>query len=89
MRRPFDSAPRDQPRRRWIPTYAENLETARDNIAAIIAEITADPKPTYSLEGQSVSWESYLSMLLDKQEVLNKAIQQAGSPFQVTHRGRF
>jgi hypothetical protein len=52
-------------------------------------EITADPKPTYSLEGQSVSWESYLSMLLDKLETLNKAIQQAGSPFQVTHRGRY
>jgi hypothetical protein len=51
-------------------------------------EITVDPKPTYSLDGQSVSWESYLSMLMDKMETLNKAIQQAGSPFQVMHRGR-
>ena len=42
-----------------------------------------------TLEGQSVSWESYLSMLIDKQEALNKAIQQAGSPFQKTKRGRF
>lgn len=56
----------------------DTLTTAKANIANLIAQITASPAPTYSLDGQSVSWESYLSMLLDKLEKLNQLIQVEG-----------
>lgn len=50
-----------------MATYLENLTTARDQIAANLAAITANPKPNYSIDGQSVSWQglfdSYMSSL--------------------------
>lgn len=72
-----------------MATYLENLTTARAQVAEILVEITADPKPTYSVDGQNVSWESYFSMLTDKLEVLDRAIQRASGPQQTSHRGRF
>jgi hypothetical protein len=60
----------------------DDLNTAKANVAAILAQITADPKPTYSIDGQSVSWESYFSMLSDKLEKLNQLIQVEGGPFE-------
>lgn len=69
-------------------TYLQNLQTAQANIAQLIADITTNPKPTYSIDGESISWESYLSMLLDKQETLDKTIQRAQSPFCQVSRGR-
>jgi hypothetical protein len=60
----------------------DDLTTAKANIAAILAQITADPKPSYSIDGQSVSWESYFSMLSDKLEKLNQLIQVEGGPFE-------
>jgi hypothetical protein len=60
----------------------DNLNASKANIAAILARITADPKPSYSIDGQSVSWESYFSMLTDKLEKLNQLIQIEGGPFE-------
>lgn len=61
--------------------YVDDLTTARDNVAAILAEISADPKPDYSVGGQSISWSAYFQMLTTQLEALNKAIQQAGAPY--------
>lgn len=65
----------------------QNLLTARDQIDAIIASITASPKPSYSVDGKSVSWESYLAMLLDKKETLERAIMMADGPYEARSRG--
>lgn len=43
--------------------YADQLRTIRCQTLAIIEEITKSPKPTYALDGQSVSWETYLKQL--------------------------
>jgi hypothetical protein len=56
----------------------DDLQAARTNVAARIAEITASPKPSYSLDGQSVSWESYLSTLTKQMQELNRLIQIEG-----------
>ncbi len=64
------------------PSVLSNLQVAKANVAAILAQITADPKPSYSIDGQSVSWESYFSMLTGKLEALNKLIQVEGGPFE-------
>jgi hypothetical protein len=43
----------------------EQLKTIRLQTLARIAEITAEPKPSYSIDGQSVSWNDYLKTLRD------------------------
>lgn len=63
-----------------MATYLENLTTSRDNIAARIAEITAENKPSYSINGQAVSWAEYMDALVKQLEYLNKLIN-AQSPY--------
>lgn len=63
-----------------MPTVMENLETARSNMAARLAEITANPKPDYSIDGKSVSWSGYVSMLTDQMQRINALIQAEGGP---------
>jgi hypothetical protein len=46
-----------------VPTDLEQLQTIRSQTLARIAEITARPKPTYELDGQSVAWSDYLARL--------------------------
>jgi len=58
-------------------TYVDDLKTTRDNIAARLAEITASPKPSYSIDGQTVQWAAYLRALTSQLEDVNKAISSA------------
>lgn len=60
-----------------MATYAENLVTARDNLAAKIAAISADPKPTYTDGTRTVSWETYYRMLSDQLKAMNELIAAA------------
>lgn len=46
-----------------MPNDLEQLQTIRAQTLALIAQLTADPKPTYYLDGQTVSWSDYLSRL--------------------------
>ncbi len=39
------------------------LNTIRQQTLAIIAEVTTSPKPSYSIDGQSVEWSDYLKQL--------------------------
>ena len=39
------------------------LQTIRSQTLTRIAEITAEPKPSYQIDGQSVSWNDYLKTL--------------------------
>lgn len=60
-----------------MATYLENLTTARDNIAARLAEITAQPKPSYDVDGQRVEWNDYFKALTDQMDKLTTAINGA------------
>jgi hypothetical protein len=62
-------------------TYIDDLKTARDNIATLIKDITANPKPSYSIDGQTVQWAAYLRALTSQMEVIDKAIN-AGEPYE-------
>lgn len=53
-----------------------SLQTALQNVANLIAEITANPKPSYSIDGQSVSWESYLATLTAQLRNIEEALQR-------------
>jgi hypothetical protein len=41
----------------------EQLAIIKTQTLAIMAEITAEPKPTYTISGQTVSWAEYLKQL--------------------------
>lgn len=66
-----------------MATQAENLTTAANNIAATLASISASPKPTYSVDGQTVSWSEYFQMLTMQISVLRRQAQEADGPFEV------
>ncbi len=70
-----------------MATRAQNLDTALDNVAAQLALITANPKPTYTVDGESVSWTEHFTALLEQQENLEKARQRADGPFEVRQYG--
>ena len=59
-----------------------DLETALTNIRALIKEITAAPKPNYSVDGQSVKWGDYLTQLLKAERQLVDAVQSEDGPFE-------
>jgi hypothetical protein len=69
-----------------VATYLENLVTTRDQVAANLAAITASPKPTYSIDGQSVSWESLFNSYTTQLAKLNELISNA-EPFEVRSTG--
>jgi hypothetical protein len=46
-----------------MPTDLEQLETIKAQTLALIADITANPKPSYRIDGQTVNWSDYLSRL--------------------------
>jgi hypothetical protein len=46
-----------------MPTNAEQLATIKSQTLALIADLTTAPKPSYSINGQSVSWSEYLKQL--------------------------
>lgn len=71
-----------------MATYQQNLLTTRDNIGAILAEISADPKPSYSLDGESYSWSEYFAMLTTQLKGIEEAIQRSQAPFARHSRGR-
>lgn len=70
-----------------MATYAENLTTARDQMAAQLASITASPKPTYSENGRTMSWVEYQKFLLDGLKEIEARIQSAAGPWEVQSRG--
>ncbi|HEX4000645.1 MAG TPA: hypothetical protein VHX65_19005 [Pirellulales bacterium] len=36
------------------------IETIRSMALAQLVELRANPKPTYTIDGQTISWESYI-----------------------------
>ncbi len=67
------------------------IDSLNDELTAIVArraEMVANRKPSYSIDGKSVSWNEYYKMLVDSQIEIEKAIQRAGSPMQLSTRWR-
>lgn len=69
-----------------MATYLENLKTARDNFASELATESASPKPSYSIDGQSVSWVEYYRFLREQITALDMAIAK-GEPYQIDVQG--
>jgi len=46
-----------------MPSDIEQIALIKTQTLARIAEITAEPKPTYQIDGQTVDWSDYLKQL--------------------------
>lgn len=71
-----------------MPTAVQNLQTAYDQMAARLVEMTANPKPSYTEQGRSRSWTEYQKFLLDGMKLLREQMIQAGGPYAIVTRGR-
>ena len=69
-----------------MATDLEQIRTIRTQTLAILAELTANPKPTYYIDGQTVSWNSYLTNLQATVDWCERKL--AGEePFEIHSRG--
>lgn len=66
-----------------IATRAENLTTALNQIATQLADLTAAPKPSYSVNGRSISWGEHFAALTARYEEIEKMLQRADGPFEL------
>ena len=64
------------------------IQQALINVAQQLVNMTTNPKPSYSLDGKSVSWDEHYNALVASQEKLRKQLQAAGGPFTITSVGR-
>jgi hypothetical protein len=70
-----------------MATYAENLKTTRDNIAAKLAEMSANPKPNYSIDGVSYSWDQLRMSLSQQLKDVNEMLAMADGGFEIRSQG--
>jgi len=69
-----------------MPTDLEQMATIKSQTLARMAEITAQPKPTYQIDGQLVAWGDYLAQLHRTVDWCNEKL--AGeAPFEVRSQG--
>jgi hypothetical protein len=66
-----------------MATDAENIALGLRNVAQQIADLTANPKPSYSENSRSVSWTEHMNGLLAIQEKLRAQLVKASGPFTV------
>lgn len=69
-----------------MPSDAELLATIKSNYLAELARESEAPKPSYSIDGQSVSWDSYRDSLWAKIKEIDAQIA-AAEPFEFTSQG--
>jgi hypothetical protein len=68
-------------------TAAQNLDAAIANITLQLANITANPKPSYQVDGEEVRWTEYQQMLQDKLNALMRSRQDLDGAWLISTRG--
>lgn len=69
-----------------MPTDAQQIAAIKSQTLAVLAEVTANPKPTYYLDGQTVAWNEYLVRLRDTVDWCDRKL--AGEdPFEFRSQG--
>ena len=54
-----------------MPTEAQQLATIKEQILQNLADVTANPKPSYNIDGQQIGWTDYQRLLLEQLEKIN------------------
>jgi hypothetical protein len=71
-----------------MPSNSDRLKTALENVSNRLVEVTATYRPTYSIDGESYSHETYLNSLIASVASLQAAIQNLDGPYQKNTRMR-
>lgn len=61
---------------------ASSLIVIRDNYLVILESLSTSPKPSYSVNDRSVSWETYQKMLINSIRDLNEQINEL-EPYEI------
>lgn len=69
-----------------MPSDAEQLAAIRSQTLAVMAEITAAPKPSYRIDGQDVSWTEYLEALRRTVDWCDRQVATT-EPFEIRSEG--
>lgn len=64
----------------------ETIAAIKTQTLALMAEITANPKPTYQIDGQMIAWSGYLAQLQTTVDWCNEKLS-GESPFEVRSQG--
>lgn len=64
------------------------ISTIRSQTLALIAEMTAHPKPTYNIDGQSVAWTDYLAQLQKTVEWCDRMLDREEQPVEIVSQAR-
>jgi hypothetical protein len=65
-----------------MPSDIEQITQIKTQTLARIAEITAEPKPTYQIDGQKVEWSDYLKQLQATADWCDAQLA-AGAPIEI------
>jgi hypothetical protein len=76
-----------------MPTDVENLVAARSSLIQALAteaaaQVTGGAKPSYSIDGELVSWDQWRTATMGQIQALTQQIRQLGGPFRIRSRGR-
>lgn len=69
-----------------MPTDQEQIESIKSLALAQLVELRANPKPSYKIADQAVSWESYLASLERTVDWCDAKLA-ASEPFEIASRG--
>ncbi len=70
-----------------MATDSENLQTTLSNLIRVRAEASANPKPTYNINGQQVDWVGYYQFLSSEITRVQSQIADNEGPFEVVTQG--
>ncbi len=71
---------------RIMATDIENLKTIKSNILASVVEYTANPKPSYILDGQEVEWTEWFEAMMQRVKEIDELIA-AEEPYEIMSQG--
>ena len=69
-----------------MPTDAEQLATIKSQTLALLVSLTENPKPSYDIDGQEISWNEYRRALMLDLEKIDQQIA-ANTVFEVSSQG--
>lgn len=68
-------------------TDLTNLATARSSYVSQLVSLAANPKPSYSVNGQSFSWTEYQRFLTEQVKAIDDLISANEDPFEEVSLG--
>jgi len=73
-----------------VSAYTERLTAARDAALDLLIALRTSHKPTYTVNGQTVSWTEYAKLLTEEARSYNALLEEAQAteePFEIHSQG--